>query len=60
MWAGSLTGTHSGEFLGASATGEQIKVEGMSLGRIENGFVAEGFDGWDNIGFRRQLGLGVD
>ena len=32
----------------------------MILDRIENGFVAEGFDGWDSIGFRRQLGLGVD
>ena len=55
-----VTGTHSGEFLGAPATGNKIRVEGMSLDRIENGLVAEGFDGWDNIGFRRQLGLKVE
>jgi predicted ester cyclase len=53
----TLTGTHQGEFLGAAGTGNKIKVEGMSLDRIENGLVAEGFDGWDNYGFRKQLGL---
>lgn len=53
----TLTGTHRGEFLGAAGTGNKIKVEGMSLDRIEDGLVAEGFDGWDNYGFRKQLGL---
>jgi steroid delta-isomerase-like uncharacterized protein len=53
----TLTGTHRGEFLGAPGTGNAIKVEGMSLDRIEDGLVAEGFDGWDNYGFRKQLGL---
>lgn len=53
----TLTGTHEGEFLGAPGTGKKIKVEGMSLDRIEDGLVAEGFDGWDNYGFRKQLGL---
>ncbi len=52
-----LTGTHQGEYLGVPATGKQIRVEGMSLDRIDNGLVVEGFDGWDNYGFRRQLGL---
>ena len=51
-----LTGTHQGEFLGAPATGNKVSVEGMSLDRIEDGFVAEGFDGWDQLGFRRQIG----
>ncbi len=52
-----LTGTHTGEFMGAAGTGNAIKVEGMSLDRIEGGMVVEGFDGWDNYGFRKQLGL---
>src|SRR3954465_14501589 len=56
----TLTGTHEGEILGAPGTGKKIKVEGMSFDLIENGLVAEGFDGWDNLGFRRQLGLKVD
>lgn len=53
----TLTGTHTGEFMGAAPTGKKITVEGMSLDRIEDGWVAEGFDGWDNYGFRKQLGL---
>lgn len=52
----TLTGTHQGEFLGIPATGRRINVSGMSLDRIENGMVVEGFDGWDALGLRRQLG----
>jgi len=52
-----LTGTHQGEYLGMPPAGKQIRVEGMSLDRIQNGMVVEGFDGWDNYGFRKQLGL---
>lgn len=52
-----LTGTHEGEFMGAAPTGNKVRVEGMSLDRIENELVAEGFDGWDNYGFRKQIGL---
>lgn len=52
-----LTGTFEGELLGAKGDGRKIRVEGMSLDRIEDGIVAEGFDGWDNYGFRKQLGV---
>lgn len=52
-----LTGTHQGPFLGLEPTGTAIKVNGMSLDRVENGMVVEGFDGWDALGMRRQLGL---
>ncbi len=51
-----LTGTHTNEFQGIAPTGKQIRVEGMSLERIGNGQIIDGFDGWDNLGFRRQLG----
>ncbi len=52
-----LTGTHQGEYLGVPATGRSIRVTGMSLDRTEDGLVAEGFDGWDALELRRQLGL---
>jgi steroid delta-isomerase-like uncharacterized protein len=52
-----LTGTHQGPFLGLEPTGAAIRVSGMSLDRVENGMVVEGFDGWDALGMRRQLGL---
>jgi predicted ester cyclase len=53
-----LTGTHSdAPFMGVEPAGAKIRVEGMSLDRIDDGWVAEGFDGWDSLGLRRQLGL---
>ena len=55
-----LSGTHRGEFHGIAPTGKAIRVEGMSLDRIEDGLVAEGFDGWDALGLRRQLGVQID
>ena len=51
-----LTGTQRGDFLGIPASGRSVRVDGMSLDRIEDGMVVEGFDGWDNYGFRKQLG----
>ncbi len=51
----TLTGTFKNEFQGIPATGKKIKVEGMSLERISNGQIVDGFDGWDNLGFREQL-----
>ena len=53
----TLTGTQEGEYLGAPGDGKKIKVEGMSLDRIKDGILVAGFDGWDNYGFRKQLGL---
>jgi steroid delta-isomerase-like uncharacterized protein len=52
-----LTGTHKGEFQGIPATGQSIRVTGMSLDRLADGKIAEGFDGWDNLGLRQQLGV---
>ena len=52
-----MTGTHLGVYLGAPPTGRQIRVEGMSLDRFNDGVVVAGFDGWDALGFRRQLSL---
>ncbi len=53
-----LTGTHTGgEFLGLAATHKSVAVDGISIDTIENGVVISGFDAWDALGFRQQLGL---
>ncbi len=52
----TLTGTHSGEFLGIEPTGRKIRVAGMSLDHLKDGVLISGFDGWDNLGLRQQLG----
>ena len=52
-----LTGTHLGEYLGKEATGYKADVDGVSIDRIKGGMVVSGFDAWDSLGFREQIGL---
>ena len=53
----TLTGTQQGPFLGIPATGRRIEVSGMSLDHLKDGVLVSGFDGWDNLGLRQQLGI---
>ncbi len=52
----TLTGTHSGPFLGIPAPGKTIRVGGMSMDHLQDGVLVSGFDGWDSLGLRQQLG----
>ena len=52
-----LTGTHDGEFLGHTPTGRKVDVDGVSIDTIRGGIVVSGFDAWDALGFRQQLGF---
>lgn len=53
-----LTGTHTGDdYLGVKATGLKVAVDGVSIDTVSNGQVTEGFDAWDSLLFRQQLGL---
>ncbi len=52
----TMTGTHRGAFWGIPATGRRVTVTGMSLDRIADGRIVSGFDAWDELGLRRQLG----
>jgi steroid delta-isomerase-like uncharacterized protein len=52
----TLTGTHAGPFLGIAPTSRSIRVAGMSLDHLSDGLLISGFDGWDNLGLRQQLG----
>jgi len=53
----TLTGTHTGPYLGVAPTGKKVKVSGMSLDHLKDGVVVAGCDRWDNLGFRQQIGL---
>ena len=55
-----LTGRHTGTFLGVPATGREISVHGMSLDHIKDNQIVSGFDAWDELGLRRQLGVTLD
>ena len=53
----TLTGRQTGPFLGMPPSGRAIRVGGMSLDHLRDGVLVSGFDGWDNLGLRQQLGL---
>jgi hypothetical protein len=45
------------EFLGQPPTGNKVSVDGVSIDTIKGGIVLDGFDAWDSLGFRQQLGI---
>jgi len=52
------TGTHRGEFMGFSPTGNQIQFSGIEIIRIEKGLITERWGEWDGIDLLQQLGKG--
>jgi steroid delta-isomerase-like uncharacterized protein len=52
-----LTGTQTGELEGMPPSNKKVAVDGVSIDQIENGMVVSGFDAWDSLNFRKQLGL---
>jgi steroid delta-isomerase-like uncharacterized protein len=54
-WSAAMT--HSGHDLGIPATGKPVTMTGMTMVRIRNGKVVQGWDNWDQAGMRRQLAL---
>jgi predicted ester cyclase len=54
-WTGS--GTHVGEVNGISPTGNKIRVDAITIHRMDNGKIAETWEVWDTLGFLQQLGV---
>ncbi|HWZ84182.1 MAG TPA: ester cyclase [Terriglobales bacterium] len=53
-WSGKMT--HRGDGLGVPATGKTIQITGITIARIENGKIVEGWDNWDQLGMFEQIG----
>lgn len=53
----TLTGTHQNPFMGIEPTGNEVKIEGISIGRLEDGRVVEGWTNIDVMGMMQQLGV---
>lgn len=49
--------THKGELNGIAATGKRIDITGISVARLSNGKIAEGWVQWDALGMMQQLGV---
>jgi predicted ester cyclase len=53
----TVTGTHTGDLMGLPATGKQISVQAVDIGRIENGQARERWGGLDMYSMLTQLGV---
>jgi steroid delta-isomerase-like uncharacterized protein len=54
-WSG--TGTHSGDGLGFAATSRPVQFSGMTIARVDNGKLVEGWNVFDQLGMMQQLGV---
>ncbi len=52
----SCRGVHKGELNGIAPTGKQFAITGVTICRLANGKIVEGFVNWDALGLMRQLG----
>lgn len=53
----TMRGTHLGPLNGVPPTGRAVVVSGMSLERVENGRIVEGWNENDALGLLQQLGV---
>jgi len=52
-----VTGTHHGPNLGVAATGRPFEITGMTMLRVVDGRIVEGWNSYDFLGLYQQLGL---
>ncbi len=50
-------GTHEGELMGISPTGNRVEITGITIDRIEGGKTVETWDQYDALGMMQQLGV---
>ena len=53
----SATMTHSGDGLGIAATSKPVRLTGITIVRIVNGKLVEGWDNWDQLAMLEQIGV---
>src|ERR1700687_1553973 len=53
----SCRGTHKGDLNGIVPTGKQFTISGVTVARLSNGKIAEGYVNWDAQGLVQQLGV---
>jgi steroid delta-isomerase-like uncharacterized protein len=53
-WSGTMR--HSGDGLGVPASGKPVRITGITIARILDGQIVEGWDNWDQLGMLQQIG----
>jgi steroid delta-isomerase-like uncharacterized protein len=53
-WSAAMT--HKGHQLGMPATNRQVRISGITIIKIRDRQIVEGWDNWDQMGLMKQLG----
>ena len=53
----TVTGTHTGEFMGIPATGKRVTFTETHIDQIHNGLIVRHDGDWDQMGMLQQLGV---
>jgi steroid delta-isomerase-like uncharacterized protein len=53
----SCRGTHKGDLNGIAPTGKHITISGVTVARVSEGKIVEGYVNWDALGLMQQLGV---
>ena len=53
----SATMIHTGDALGFPASGRTVRSRGITIARIVDGKIVEGWDNWDQLGMLEQIGV---
>ncbi len=54
-WSGVMT--HTGDMMGLPASGRTVRSRGITIARIVDGRIVEGWDNWDQLGMLEQIGV---
>jgi len=52
-WVATMT--HQGDHLGVPASGKRVSVTGMSMARLRDGKMVEGWNNWDMLSLMQQV-----
>lgn len=52
----SATMTHRGDRLGMPATGKPVRITGITIARVVDKQIIEGWDNWDQLAMLKQIG----
>jgi steroid delta-isomerase-like uncharacterized protein len=55
--AWTISGTHTGEFMGIPATNKKVYVEGITINHVVDGKIMDSYISWDTFGMMQQLGV---
>jgi steroid delta-isomerase-like uncharacterized protein len=55
----TVTGTHTGDFLGIPPTNQRVSFSGITINQVAHGQIVESTVIWDGLGLMKQLGINL-